>query len=150
MQKHKNIGFRIRISRGKTSQASFAKKLQISLPALQRYEYGERVPPGMVLAKIAEHMGKPVDWILTGKDTSPDSTAEDQAIYHSLDKVSRQILEELQYIDHQGKVEILRLVKKERRYREMLDERDARGEKELDEKRKQDEERERNKPFTEH
>ena len=68
MNKFAEIGKRIRASRHHLTQPEFAKKIGISLPALQNYESGKRIPRGDVLRKIADYAKTLVDWILRGED----------------------------------------------------------------------------------
>ncbi len=67
MNKYKEIGERIRHLRGQYTQPEFAKKIGVSLPALQNYEAGKRIPKGDVLARIAAFRNMPVDFILYGE-----------------------------------------------------------------------------------
>ena len=87
------IGNRIKELRGKISQREFAKRLEISLPSLQRYEYGERMPKGQVLKKIAQVCDVTVDYILTGDETA----------------LRRQLLKETQYLHAEVEAELQRM-----------------------------------------
>lgn len=58
----------MRILRGSETQSAYAIKFNISLPALQNYESGKRIPPSAVLSKIAALKGVSIEWILTGED----------------------------------------------------------------------------------
>jgi transcriptional regulator with XRE-family HTH domain len=60
------IGQRLKWVRGSRTQVEFAQELDISTPALQKYELNESVPGGLALAKLAEKEIN-VNWILTGK-----------------------------------------------------------------------------------
>lgn len=71
MKNYKDIGVRIRLLRGPDTQPVFSKKMGISLPALQNYEAGKRVPRGDALRRIALLTGQTVDWILFGKEHEP-------------------------------------------------------------------------------
>ena len=81
--KYPQVGNRIKELRGSKSQAYFAKEIGVSLQGYLNYEYGNRVPPGPVLAKIAELCGVTTDWILTGQKGRPES----DRIEHKIKKV---------------------------------------------------------------
>lgn len=66
IEKPTDVGKRLKELRGSFSQAEFAQRIGVSLPAYQRYEYGERVPHPHVLSKVARLCDTTVDWILTG------------------------------------------------------------------------------------
>lgn len=68
MNKYREIGDRLKQLRGPMTQLQFAKKVGVSLPALQNYEAGKRVPKGDVLYRIAAIEERSVDWILNGKE----------------------------------------------------------------------------------
>ncbi len=61
------IGNRLKKLRKNLSQKEFAEKIGIPLVTYQKYDSGERMPPGPVLSRVAELCGKTVDWIL-GRD----------------------------------------------------------------------------------
>jgi len=61
-----DLGKRLKELRGSVSQAEFAKKIGVSLPSYQRYEYGERTPHPHTLSKIARLCDTTIDWLLTG------------------------------------------------------------------------------------
>ena len=75
------VGDRIRRLRGEKSQPSFAAESEISLRSLQNYESGARIPPGPVLARMAEQCGVSVDWILTGQEAGADRVAQPETVY---------------------------------------------------------------------
>jgi transcriptional regulator with XRE-family HTH domain len=77
MAKFTQIGSRIKELRGLKSQASFAREIGVSLQGYLNYEYGKRVPPGPVLAKIAEIGHATTDWILTGSEAGAGSDRTD-------------------------------------------------------------------------
>lgn len=110
-------GKRIKEIRGKTSQPEFASKLGVSLQGYLNYEYGKRVPPGPVLAKLAEISGRSVDWILTGMESGSGANrvAERPAPY-GLDEVSRLILDTIKNMDEEGKRDVLRYSEKVKPY----------------------------------
>lgn len=60
------IGNRLRDIRQKKSQKEFAAELGVSFAAIQKYEAGQSVPGGQVLAALAEK-GWNVNWVLTGQ-----------------------------------------------------------------------------------
>ncbi len=66
MKRFISIGNRIKLLRGKLSQAKFAEKLGTSLRAYQLYEAGDRAPKEPTLQKIAQICDVTVDWLLTG------------------------------------------------------------------------------------
>ena len=61
------IGRRIRQLRGRATQKDFARALRISQAQLSKYELGQSAPPLGVLAKLAERLGRSVDWIVRGE-----------------------------------------------------------------------------------
>ena len=64
----KAVGRRLRELRGfDTRQADFAKQLGISQGQLSRYEKGKSEIGAEVLLRIAQHSGKSMEWVLTGK-----------------------------------------------------------------------------------
>lgn len=67
MPKYKDIGERLKQSRGYLSQQDFSKRIAVPLPTYQRYEAGERIPKGDVLYSIASICDVPVEWLMTGK-----------------------------------------------------------------------------------
>ncbi len=66
----KNINKRIRISRKSRgfTQKYLATMLNISLPSMNHYETGKRIPNADLLAKLAEIVECDPGWLLTGKD----------------------------------------------------------------------------------
>lgn len=62
------IGHRVRQLRGKERQQDFAAFLGIAQGQLSKVERGKLAPSLKVLLQLRERFGKPVDWILTGKD----------------------------------------------------------------------------------
>ena len=110
LKKHKQaIGDRIRLLRGTISQAEFANRIKTSLPALQRYEYGERIPKGDVLERISVVTGKSVAWILTGEHNFlVDGVAEESSLYH--DEVTKKILDMLKGMTVEQKRDALRFI----------------------------------------
>lgn len=67
MKKYEEIGKRLESLRGNENQQVIADKIGVSLRSYQRFEYGERLPKGDVLQRIAELYGETADYILTGK-----------------------------------------------------------------------------------
>lgn len=80
----KGTGDRIRVARGKLSQADFAKVLGIGLSTLRRYESGERGPDAEVLLRLAE-VGHDPTWILLGRPSELNEKS-DQIGTMSLDE----------------------------------------------------------------
>jgi transcriptional regulator with XRE-family HTH domain len=64
--KYNEIGGRLRRLRENISQKEFALKVGIPLRTYQRYESGERIPPGRVLSRVAEICHVTTDYILAG------------------------------------------------------------------------------------
>ena len=52
-KRFREVGFRLRELRGERTQKEYAIRLGISLPALQNYEAGYRLPPGEILTRAA-------------------------------------------------------------------------------------------------
>ena len=63
---YQTIGARLKTVRKEMTQKEFARELDISAPALQKYELNESVPGGLALAKLVEK-GINVNWILKGE-----------------------------------------------------------------------------------
>jgi transcriptional regulator with XRE-family HTH domain len=62
------IGRRIRQLRGfETTQAEFARRIDVAQSYLSALERGEKEPGAGVLLAISREFGKSVDWLLTGK-----------------------------------------------------------------------------------
>ncbi len=65
----KLVGRRLRELRGfDRNQAEFARELGISQGQLSRYEKGASEMGAEILLRIAQHTGKSMEWLLTGKD----------------------------------------------------------------------------------
>lgn len=65
----KAVGRRLRELRGyDLNQATFAARLAISQGQLSRYERGESEMGAEVLLRVAQHSGKSIEWLLTGRD----------------------------------------------------------------------------------
>ena len=62
----RTLGERIRKVRGEMSQAAFAAKIGINKNLLGKYERGESIPGGEILAQMRDALGISVDWLLTG------------------------------------------------------------------------------------
>lgn len=62
------VGNRLKLLRGNLSQNEMAGRFGMTLRSYQRYEAGERVPPMVVLGKIAKDYKTTVDWLLTGEE----------------------------------------------------------------------------------
>lgn len=76
MKKYIKIGNRLRQLRAHLSQKEFSKRLGISSLTYQRYEYGERMPSGEVLARLSAMTGEPVNFIL-GTEKKKEQTDEE-------------------------------------------------------------------------
>ncbi|HTP64937.1 MAG TPA: helix-turn-helix transcriptional regulator [Geobacteraceae bacterium] len=63
---YQTIGARLKTVRKEMTQKEFARELDISAAALQKYELNESVPGGLALAKLVEK-GINVNWILKGE-----------------------------------------------------------------------------------
>lgn len=61
------IGNRLKECRKNFTQKEFADKIGIPLVTYQKYDSGERMPPGRILSRVAEICGKTVDYLL-GRD----------------------------------------------------------------------------------
>ena len=62
------VGRRIRQLRGfETTQAEFARRIDVAQSYLSALERGEKEPGAAVLLAISKEFGKSVDWLLTGK-----------------------------------------------------------------------------------
>ncbi len=115
MRRSAEIGHRLRVLRGPGSMKSFAEALGISFAAYQNYEYGKRIPPGPVLAKIAEFCNVTVDWILTGKKPSAEQAvsvvAEKRPLYSlKRDELMEKIMDMLSNMTDEQKREALRFI----------------------------------------
>jgi transcriptional regulator with XRE-family HTH domain len=65
----KMVGRRLRVLRGfDTNQKELARALGVSQGQLSRYEKGKSEIGADVLLRMAKHFGKPMEWLLTGKD----------------------------------------------------------------------------------
>lgn len=58
------IGQRLKELRKNLSQKEFSEKIGVPLVTYQKYDSGERMPPGAVLSRVAEICGKTVDYLL--------------------------------------------------------------------------------------
>jgi len=108
MKKYTEIGVRIKELRGKSSQPAFASKIGVSLQGYLNYEYGKRVPPGPVLAKIAAICNTTTDWILSGgNNASADRVAEPGGAY-GLDDVTQRVVQMMGQMTKEDKREVLK------------------------------------------
>jgi transcriptional regulator with XRE-family HTH domain len=65
----KAVGRRVRELRGfDVHQAQFAHELCVSQGQLSRYEQGRSEIGAEVLLRLARKSGKPIEWLLTGKN----------------------------------------------------------------------------------
>jgi transcriptional regulator with XRE-family HTH domain len=67
LKRFEEIGNRLKQLRGPLSQKEFAKRIEVSLPAYQRYEAGKRMLKDDALYRIAAICNMPIEWILSGK-----------------------------------------------------------------------------------
>jgi len=66
-----------------TNQKSFASLLGVTQPAVSKY-LNDRIPPPVVLLKLAQAAGTSIEWILTGQnDIQNQVIAEPKAPYES-------------------------------------------------------------------
>lgn len=94
---HLGIGNRLKELRNILTQKDFAKKIGIPLVTYQKYESGERMPPGPILERVAELYGKTVDWLLGRSIESVIATAraEHEAEIAELTALSKLAFEKL-------------------------------------------------------
>ncbi len=64
----KAIGARVRSLRGTVPQDEFAPKVGISQGQLSKIESGKMAPTLEMLVRLADRLGKSLDWIVTGQD----------------------------------------------------------------------------------
>ena len=73
------------------NQKQFADLLGVTQPAVSKY-LRNRIPPALVLLKLANLAGTSVEWILTGKYPGrPSTVAESAADYVVLNSLTRKI-----------------------------------------------------------
>jgi transcriptional regulator with XRE-family HTH domain len=73
------IGKRIRKLRGKESRSTFAKRFNIGINTLTRYEAGDTLPDSHVIAIICKHFNVASDWILFSEEDQHQSTSSSAA-----------------------------------------------------------------------
>jgi transcriptional regulator with XRE-family HTH domain len=69
------IGVRIQRIRDVTDRASFAKRLDVSVETLGRYERGERLPSFEFIKGLRDRLDVSADWILFGVEPAADDKA---------------------------------------------------------------------------
>lgn len=73
------------------SQEQLAGHLQISQPAISRY-LRDRIPPAVVLLRLARLTGRTMEWILTGAENQTgyavQGVREKEAVYRRADTLS--------------------------------------------------------------
>lgn len=67
------LGKRIRDLRKEhgLTQAEFAKRIQVSQPAVGRYEAGERTPDIYIAMNIIDQFGCTLEWLALGRGKAP-------------------------------------------------------------------------------
>lgn len=92
------IGTRLKELRKNLSQKDFAKKIGIPLVTYQKYDSGERMPPGRVLSRVAELCDKSVDYLL-GREPLQMVISEAKELYlaekESIDDLKKNLEEPL-------------------------------------------------------
>jgi len=63
-----SLGGRVRELRGDLTQAEFAQLLDIKQAMVSRYEADKEMPSPPVLLRLAQFSGRPMEWLLTGKE----------------------------------------------------------------------------------
>ncbi|POS08048.1 hypothetical protein C3Y08_11175 [Burkholderia gladioli] len=80
------IGERLRIVRGRLTQAAFAEQLGIDRKTVGRYEVGERAPDALALLRMMTVFGADPAWVLTGAGSAPQISPDERellAMYRS-------------------------------------------------------------------
>ena len=97
-QPYIDVGNRLKELRNNFSQKEFSEKIGIPFRTYQNYEYGERLPPGHVLSRVAEMCGKTVDYLL-GREPLQMVISEAKELYlaekESLDDLKKKAEEPL-------------------------------------------------------
>lgn len=91
------IGTRIKTLRREVglSQANLAKKLNINIQQLARYEAGGSIPSAFLLSKIAEALEVSIDYLVTGYDKGFSKLAN---------ITDKELLELFRRVDHLRKI----------------------------------------------
>jgi transcriptional regulator with XRE-family HTH domain len=63
-----SLGGRIRELRGDLTQSEFAQLLDIKQAMVSRYEADKEMPSPPILLRLAQFSGRPMEWLLTGKE----------------------------------------------------------------------------------
>lgn len=71
-----NLGQRIQKARGSLSRAKFCKRIGITPSTLRNYEKGTALPNADVLGKLCAACAIDADWLLLGKQPTPDEPGE--------------------------------------------------------------------------
>ena len=79
------IGNRIKEVRGGLFQKDFAKKIGVSLGAVQHWENDDTYPNGIALKKIKEEFNVDINWLLTGVESIDGRSNISTADKHDMD-----------------------------------------------------------------
>jgi len=63
-----SFGGRVRELRGDLTQDEFAQMLDIKQAMVSRYEADKEMPSPPILLRLAQFSGRPMEWLLTGKE----------------------------------------------------------------------------------
>jgi len=83
------LGGRIRQIRGDLTQAEFASLLEIKQAMVSRYEAEKEMPSPPVLLRLARFSGRPMEWLLTGRD--PAAELEEAGVRRVGARVSKRL-----------------------------------------------------------
>ena len=74
-----------------TNQKSFARLLGVTQPAISKY-LKDRIPPSIVLLKLAQAAGTSIEWILTGQaDIRNQKIREPEAAYETTLNIEQKV-----------------------------------------------------------
>ena len=74
-----------------TNQKSFARLLGVTQPAISKY-LKDRIPPSIVLLKLAQAAGTSIEWILTGQaDIRNQKIREPEAAYETTLSIEQKV-----------------------------------------------------------
>lgn len=107
------IGARIRQIRGKLTQSQFAQLLSVKQNYVSRYETG-RIPPPLLLQKIARHGNVSMDWLFTGKAPGggePLPTVRETARSYGGSAIDREIAHLLRQLKLEDKRTVVKLLR---------------------------------------
>lgn len=74
------IGARIKLLRGRLTQAAFADRLGLERKTVGRYESGERAPDALALARLMAEFDADPAWVLTGGGFVPAGTDDEREL----------------------------------------------------------------------